>query len=448
MIRLAPVAAAVWLASSPLAIAQVAPDALWSAWQQGAGFVSATGTAEPDGDALVVEGPRINIGALRLEAGSLRLVPDGDATVIDLPDTFTMTQGDISADVSAADLTLRAAGDPTNPTYTLIAPQMDAALSGQSLTADLIATAVDATIAPDATQANIDRLAITSETAGFSASRDGVDLLIDGPLDALTALAAGEAGSDVAITLNASETAQTSTLPDGRGTLRTVTGPSEEAASASDGTVSLSQSVSAIDLSLDTAALPIEAATFAIDTATWSVTGPAATRSEPSPMAVDLALNGITASEDLWQLFDPAETLSRDPAELRLAFSADVTRDSASSYTAQRAALETLRLSVLGTELTGQGAAIFSRPDAPYGRPVGTFAFTLTGAVELLDRLQALGTLPGGPLMGARMGLGFFTRPGSEDGELTSSVKIGPDGIVTVNEQQIYQIPLRAAPGQ
>ena len=41
----------------------------------------------------------------------------------------------------------------------------------------------------------------------------------------------------------------------------------------------------------------------------------------------------------------------------------------------------------------------------------------------------------------ARMGLGFFTRPGAEEGQLTTTVKIGPDGIVTLNETEIVQLP-------
>ena len=153
------------------------PDAVWQAWRDGAGFVTATGSAEMGADdVLTVDGPEIRIGALMLDAERIRMLRDGDGTRIDLPDTFTLSQGDISALVTAPDLDLIAAGTPSDPTYVLTTPTLRAVLSGPSVAGTLTAEDLAATIAPSTTEASAESLTLASDDGTFEAARSGVAL--------------------------------------------------------------------------------------------------------------------------------------------------------------------------------------------------------------------------------------------------------------------------------
>ena len=195
----------------------------------------------------------------------------------------------------------------------------------------------------------------------------------------------------------------------------------------SDGAeLSIRQAAEALSVTASGPGVPLQGAGAAIASSRMSARVPVAGGEAEAPFELVSELSGIVLDYAVWAAIDPGEELPRDPGALSLHITGDgrMGADGQLAPLARRA--PGVRVEMLGASVTGQGAVEFVVPPVPgetAGRPVGALAFTMTGVTALLDRLAALGTVPPGPLMGARMGLGFFTRPGSAPDTLETSVE-------------------------
>jgi hypothetical protein len=100
-----------------------------------------------------------------------------------------------------------------------------------------------------------------------------------------------------------------------------------------------------------------------------------------------------------------------------------------------------VNVAIAGAELNGTGAFTFDNADlVTWGgmpAPEGTVDISLDGANGLMDKLVAMGLLPQDQVMGARMMMGMFARPGAGPDSLVSQIEVRRDGSVFANGMQI-----------
>ncbi len=444
------------------ASAEIAPEALWARWQSGEAAVTALEGVARDADgALVIEGAVLRLGrgaaAPRLLAGTLTLSPEGAATRITPPATWAVEAADgITTRVTAPELDLVVEGDPASPVYRIAEPVLGASatVAGAEASLGVTLTAADlvAEINPGtgfdlkAAEAAL-RLVPDGGPESVQATYRGLDMTFEGPLAAFVAPVTE--GLPYSLTVAAEAGRQVLTGPtDAAGTVTATiaSGPSRTSIASTERRIEAMQSLSDLVLSAAGPALPLSDARIDIAALTLGLSTPAAAVETSAPVSLDLGIAGLSPSEELWDLVDPGGALPRDPAELRLAVSGALSWTGAEDPpvpAVERATLETLRLSALGASLAGQGGVQFRPPATPNspGRPLGGLGFTLTGASALLDRLAALRIVPEGQIMGLRMGLGLFTRPGEDPDTLVTEIEFAPDGAVVVNGTVIGRTP-------
>lgn len=170
----------------------------------------------------------------------------------------------------------------------------------------------------------------------------------------------------------------------------------------------------------------------------------------PEDFKILLRLADLAISEEVWAMFDPAGALPRDPATLVI----DTTGKAklvVDLFGAEAAAMETvpaelhalninnLTLRAMGAAITGQGGFTFDNTDTTtYGGmpvPTGKLDLTITGANALLDKLSQTGLLPQDQVMGARMMMGLFARPGTGADTLTSTLEFKDKGFFANGQQ-------------
>ena len=176
----------------------------------------------------------------------------------------------------------------------------------------------------------------------------------------------------------------------------------------------------------------------------------------PQDFALGLNLTGLSLEDDIWNLFDPAGVVPRDPATLTFDLSGkgnwlfdilapDVWEtpwpDETLPGELHELSLNDMRLSVAGAELTGTGRFTFDNDDletfdgAP--RPEGAVSFSLTGAGDLLNKLVEGSLLPPDMALGAHMMMGLFFAPGAGEDELTTTLEVNAEGHVIANGQRV-----------
>jgi hypothetical protein len=176
---------------------------------------------------------------------------------------------------------------------------------------------------------------------------------------------------------------------------------------------------------------------------------PVGVSEEPQDAGLAIRLLGVTISDTIWGMFDPAGVLPRDPATLiidvagKANWLVDVFDPAIANQPMDTApgqlhslAVKELLLRLAGAELTGSGDFTVNN-DAPMPMPAGTLNLKLTGGNGLLDKLVQMGLIPEDQAMGARMMLGLFARPGDGEDTLVSEITVQEDGAVLANGQRI-----------
>ena len=200
-----------------------------------------------------------------------------------------------------------------------------------------------------------------------------------------------------------------------------------------------------LQMAFSGSSVPLPEVTVAIGEADLGFEVPILAQEEPQPYAFEVSMLDVSLDEGLWNMMDPAGILPRDAGEISLDISGemDVDRD-VQARTADDAGdevrsieLDTARIAFAGAELDATGNLVLSDSSAVEKLPVGQIDVTLTGAMQLLDRLVQAGILPQEQATGARMMLSMFATPGAEDGALVSAIRFTEDGHVFVNDQQV-----------
>jgi len=173
---------------------------------------------------------------------------------------------------------------------------------------------------------------------------------------------------------------------------------------------------------------------------------------EPQDFGLTLTLGDFTMSDMIWQMFDPAGQLPRDPATVALDLKGKARLDAPlmapETMESDEAPGELRELSIsslivrlAGAELTGVGDFTFDNTDTTtfdgMPRPEGALDLRLVGGNTLLDTLVNMGMLPQEQAMGARMMMGLFAVPGDGEDTLTSKIEVNEAGQVLANGQRI-----------
>ena len=167
-----------------------------------------------------------------------------------------------------------------------------------------------------------------------------------------------------------------------------------------------------------------------------------------------LKLRDLEINDMIWQMFDPAAVMPRDPMTVvldiagKMKWLIDITDPEAvEKYEGENPAylevmtIKELELSAAGAEITGTGEFTFDNSDLKtfdgMPAPDGSINLNLVGMNGLIDRLIQMGILPDDQAMGMRMMLGLFARPAGGEDTLVSEIEIKPDGSIFANGQQL-----------
>jgi hypothetical protein len=211
-------------------------------------------------------------------------------------------------------------------------------------------------------------------------------------------------------------------------------------------------SLKGAQFSISGAEIPFPEVVIAFGETAFNVLVPASKSDEPQDFSYLTKIVDLTVSEDVWGLFDPAASLSREPASFILDVKGtgrwyqDI-MDPAVDMEAPEppGQIDTLDLTQLlikaaGAEVGATGALTVDNSGATtlqgMPAPTGTINVDIKGVSKLIDNLIAMGLLPDDQAMGARMMLGMFTRPGAGPDEVTSMIEF-KDGGVFANGQQL-----------
>ena len=179
---------------------------------------------------------------------------------------------------------------------------------------------------------------------------------------------------------------------------------------------------------------------------------PLAAAEAPSDASVVFRLVDLVLPDNVWAMGDPMGQLPRGPVTAILDASGlvrvltDLLAPEAMEAAAPPVELHALEISefqvaAVGADLTGTGSFTFDNTDLQsFGglpRPEGALDLRLVGGNALLDTLGAMGLIPDDQMMGARMMLGLFARPGDGPDTLVSRIEVMPDGAVLANGQRI-----------
>ncbi|MEM8631318.1 MAG: DUF2125 domain-containing protein [Pseudomonadota bacterium] len=223
--------------------------------------------------------------------------------------------------------------------------------------------------------------------------------------------------------------------------------------SVEDGKLSYVGSNEGMEVTVSGSTIPLPAVAVALETIGFGLELPMETSNVAQDLLMSLNIEGLSVPDELWALVDPSGRIPRDPADLSLSllgkgkwtedvFSQNFNPEqlSAPPGELEAVAIDGLRLSVAGVELTGEGSFLLDNTGMEQGlppRPDGAVDFSLTGINGLLDTLTELGLVPQDQATMGRMMLGMFTVPGTGPDTLTSRIEVKPDGSILANGQRI-----------
>ena len=222
----------------------------------------------------------------------------------------------------------------------------------------------------------------------------------------------------------------------------------------SEATMSAKAEYDAVNMQVFSSDLPIPA-TFSAKDMDMRFGMPLGKSEEAQPFGLGLNFVDLEISDFLWNLFDPASVLPREPATLR--FDLDGTgnwffnlldpqeaakmEDAARPGELHALGLKNLLLSVAGAQLSGEGDFTFDNSDLTtfdgLPLPTGALSLELLGGNDLLGKLVQMGLLPQEQAFGAQMMLGMFAEQAEGQDKLTSTIEIKNQGQIFANGQQL-----------
>jgi hypothetical protein len=488
------------LVFSASAAGAVTPEEVWQNWQAfsaSAGQDLTTGSTTLEGGTLTVTDVTVTIkddlgGSLTSEVGDLVFTDNGDGTVaVTVPDSYPIMlafppsedgPASISLMVSQPGLAITAGGSATETSYDFDAPAIsvvvtevkdksgavldtkgDVSLTNVTASYKIAqageALAVDVSFGADGMVLNLSgsdtegpgKGDISLSMAGLSSSTTGNLLKAEVMENMVNALNAGFAVdtrfSFGGMTFNADITDES-----GQSKLGAQATGGRFALIVDKSQVNYGSSLSGANFTVSGDQIPFPVVTSTFGELAFDVLMPASKSEEPQDFAFVTRLVDFTISDEVWGLFDPAGTLSRDPATFILstkgtgrwlvdimdpAYQVEGVEPPGELNSLE---LQQLTVRAAGAEVNAAGALTFDNSDlVTFGgmpRPDGSINVTIKGVNQLIDNLIAMGVLPDDQAMGFRMMLGMFTRPGSGGDEVISLIEF-KDGGLFANGQQL-----------
>ena len=470
--------------------ADITPEEVWQGWvdlAQGFGQTVATASSERQGDTLVVSGVAItqdNLGiaaSIGLDEVRLRDMGDGRVEVtmsesVPIRAAGTPEGGepvDVNGTITHSGLSIIASGSAADTAYEYNAPALAMTMSvgdGQgktpvNFTATMNGSNGSYHVVTDGGkhgESSLNAQAVTYSVTGTD-PESSASFSFDGSVEGLSGTgefnmpdgvkmenlaAALQAGVRMAGTYGYTSGTGKSVIEGpqggsfdftgGAGTLRFALSSDGLAYGGDSGPMTMSMQMSEFPVPVD-----VKMAESAFD-----LKMPVARSDDAQPFGLLIKMVGLEVSEMLWGMLDPTQQLPRDPATLIVDVSGDGKLDidifdpvQAETIADQppgqlnSLTINEVRVSAVGAELTGTGAATFNNAGL-MPVPNGAVDLRLVGANALMQKLVAMGLLPEDQMMGAMMMLGLFAVPDGED-TLKSKIEFKEDGSIYANGQQI-----------
>jgi len=473
--------------------AEVTPQEVWASWQAmmtSAGQEMTVGNTADSGSAVEVTDVVVGFkdemgGSASLTFDKLVFTDNGDGTVtVTMPDSYPLEMafpaqedgpGSLKLTISQPGAKVIAGGSATETSYDFSAPQM-------AMTLDEVT---------DETGKALDTkgdLAMTEVTGSYQMTKSGETLGLDSSFAAKSAVlnlsgsGNGEGGSgtfvvsfadlsgvtkgnflsaemmaNMAAALNSGFTMDSSLSFGAMSMDVDVTeesGPTKILMTATGGGFNVAMDKVRLDygtslnggkFTISGAEIPFPQVDVAFAESGFNLLMPVTKSETPQDFRFLTKLVDFTVSEDVWGLFDPAGSLSREPASVIVdvkgtgLWTQDI-MDPEVQMDGMEAPgeLHSLDLTQVlakaaGAEVSAAGALTFDNTDlATFGgmpRPDGKITVNIKGVNQLVDNLIALGILTEDDAMGFRMGLGMFARPGAGPDELVSEVEFRDGGL-------------------
>ncbi|MCU0829437.1 MAG: DUF2125 domain-containing protein [Tabrizicola sp.] len=484
------------------AVADVTPEEVWESWQAmstSVGQELTVGSATRNGDTLEVTGVVVtykdDLGStFSATFDELKFKDNGDGTVeVTMSESYPMDlafaptdegPSSIKLTVTQPGMTITAGGSAEATKYDFTAPTVAVTLNEvKDETGKVLDTKATLVLTETVASYLVTRAGETSSLDSSFASK-AMALDISGSGDAaegggsgtvtvsLTNLSGATKGTflgaeimaNMATALNNGFTTD-STFSFGamviNADITDASGPVKLAGSATGGgfmlavdktRVNYGSSLNGANFTVSGPEIPFPEVSFGFGETAFNVLMPASKSDTPQDFAFLTKIVDLTVSEDIWGLFDPGATLSRDPATFILdakgtgRWMADIMDPAYQSDGMEPPGelnsldLTQLLVKAAGAEVAATGGLTFDNTNLEsFGgvpAPDGEINVTIKGVNKLIDNLIAMGLLPDDQAMGFRMMLGMFTRPGAGPDEVTSLIEF-KDGGLFANGQQL-----------
>ncbi|MFO1203774.1 MAG: DUF2125 domain-containing protein [Tabrizicola sp.] len=475
------------------ASAGVTPQEVWASWQAmmtSAGQELTVGNTSDTGGTLDVSDVVIAYkdqlgGSASVSFDKLSFKDNGDGTVtVTLPESYPIQMafpksedgpGSIKLTVTQPGATIQAAGSAAETSYQFKAPTTTVILDEVT---DESGKALDTTA----------NLALVEVTGGYTMTKTGETMGLDSSFAAKSAVLnlsgsgsdgsgsgtavvsfadlegatkgnflAAEMMANMAAALNSGFTMD-SAFSFGAMTMDVdvtdSTGPTKLVANATGGGFKVAMNKDRLDygtslngakFTMSGAEIPFPQVELAFAESAFNVMMPVSKSDSPQDFSFLTKLVDFTVSEDVWGLFDPAGTLSREPATVivDLKGTGFWTKDimdpevqmDGMEPPGQLNSLDLTQVlaKAAGAEVSAAGGLTFDNADlATFGgvpRPDGKITVNIKGVTKLVDNLIALGILSEDDAMGFRMGLAMFAKPGAGPDELVSEIEFKDGGL-------------------
>lgn len=363
-------------------------------------------------------------------------VPDNLAYDIDAPE-IVVEMDQVQSDGQAVPVTMQATVEGSKGTYLVVKD------GGQKMTSDITTQGVRFTLSG----------ADPTDGTTFTMQGNLADLALAGTVfvpedtDVQTPEAAFAAGMNVAFDAEygAASYAIDAQSPDGPLKIDSSVDSGAFAMTVAQDKLAYRAAGKGTDLAMTVPDLPFPVS-LRLDEVLLNFDFPMAASETAMPFAAAVRVVGLSISEEIWGMFDPAAQLPRDPATLIVDLSGkirplvDLLSTEAAEASVPPAEIEALdinevELTLAGAAFTGAGAITFDN-SVGIPMPIGALDLRLVGANALMDRLVAMGLMPEDQVMFARMMLGLYAVPSGDDA-LTSKIEFKEGGEILANGQRI-----------
>lgn len=482
--------------SASTALADLTADDVWQQWRgymERVGYEVTTGSADTSGGTLTVQDLVLSMDvegmSVEMTMPEMTFRENGDGTVdiafpANMPFDMQMEEDGekvvMAMTISHENLGMTASGDPENTTYDLAADMFGLSLdsvqaegetyedvasatmegvSGQyaltagevmgylsDLTADSLSYSVDFEEADGAVKLDGTLTQLASKSSGAMPNEGD-------PEDMASFLAAGFS-ADATMGFTSSTYALEGTGEGETFAMQGQSGAGEVDFTFSESGIGYGGALKDLVLAISGSEIPLPSIDVSMGEYGFNLLMPVSKSDTPEAFATAIRLVDFSVSDMIWGMFDPAGVLPRDPATIEIDvsgkanWSVDIFDPDAEEAMTDdlpgelhELMLNALTVKLAGADLSGTGAFTFDNADRQtfpgMPRPEGEVNLTLAGANALLDKLGQMGLLPQEQLMGARMMLGLFARPGDGEDTLVSTITVDENGGVFANGQQL-----------